>query len=202
MWVAGIILLLLLWMVFIRRDYRPDESVFAITGRWITPDRTAILKAVTFLGNHKFLIPANLFLIGFLLYRKKKKLALTVLIVALSSLLLKIGLKELFQRPRPASPLVDGITNYSFPSGHALMGIALYGLLIWMIRQQPGERWRRNGLIIFLVLLILVIGFSRIYLRVHYATDVIAGYCIGILWLWCCLRLTSKLRGIGLVPEQ
>lgn len=186
----------LMWFVFVQKSRGLDETILQGIAPYIRSGRTAFMKGVTFLGNHKFLVPANLLLIGLLLFRKEKAMALTVFIVAISSLLLKLGLKELFQRPRPADPLVDGITNYSFPSGHALMSIAFYGLLIWMAGQYIKNRSLRNGLIIFLVLLIGLIGFSRIYLRVHYPSDVIAGYCIGILWLWCCLRVTSRIRPV------
>lgn len=184
----------LMWFVFVQKSTTLDETILQGIAPHINSGRTAFMKAVTFLGNHKFLVPANLLLIGILFFRKEKAMALTVFIVAISSLLLKLGLKELFQRPRPADPLVEGITNFSFPSGHALMSIAFYGLLIWMLPRYIKNRSLLRGLSIFLILLIGLIGFSRLYLRVHYPSDVIAGYCIGILWLWCCLRVTSGIR--------
>lgn len=187
----------LMWFVFVQKSRALDETLLQSIAPYIRSGRTAFMKAATFLGNHKFLVPANLLLIGILFFRKEKGMALTVFIVAISSLLLKLGLKELFQRPRPADPLVEGITNYSFPSGHALMSIAFYGLLIWMAGKYIKNRSLRIGLIVFLVLLIGLIGFSRLYLRVHYPSDVIAGYCIGILWLWCCLLVTRRFHPVS-----
>lgn len=191
---AGILLLLMMWMVFIQKDKSMDEAVFAFTEPRRTDARTSCMRVITFLGNYQFLTPANLLLVLLLFYRKQKTLALTALVVALSSLLLKIGLKELFHRPRPEDPLISGIVNFSFPSGHALMSVAFYGLLIWLLPRFIKNKGFVTGLTLFLLLLILLIGFSRIYLRVHYASDVIAGYCIGIIWLYCCLLLTKRWR--------
>lgn len=107
--------------------------------------------------------------------------------VLLSSLLVMSLLKSLIKRQRPPDPLVDGITNYSFPSGHAFMSVAFYGLLIWYATIYIRTKWLQRVVIFLLLLLIAAIGFSRIYLRVHYATDVIAGICLGFVWLDFCL---------------
>ena len=181
-----IVLLFITWLVFINRNKAFDQSVFTLISPYITPDRTAWMKVISFFGNHKFLIPANLVLIALFLLRKKKHIAWQVTFVAFSSLALKLGLKELFQRDRPEDPLVNGITNFSYPSGHALMSVAFFGLLIWIadlyIRNTV---WRRISFAVS-ILIILLICFSRIYLRVHYATDVIAGLCLGTCWLYFC----------------
>ncbi|MBK8143394.1 MAG: phosphatase PAP2 family protein [Chitinophagaceae bacterium] len=89
-------------------------------------------------------------------------------------------------------PLVAGITNFSFPSGHAFMGITFYGLLIWMIAVHVKNKWQKGLAITLLSLLIIVIGLSRVYLRVHYTTDVLAGFSIGFLWLIACLNIIEK----------
>ncbi len=183
----------IIWLVFIARNTAFDEKVFNAIALHITGYRTSFMKFISFLGNHKFLIPANLLLIIVLLLVKKGNMAWRVAVVALSSLGLKFGLKELFHRPRPDDPLVQGITNFSFPSGHAMMGVAFYGLLIWLAIKYIRNKAARVSVIILSVLLILLIGFSRIYLRVHYTTDVIAGFCMGTCWLYFCLWLTGKI---------
>lgn len=171
-----------------------DQHLLDQISSGISSGRTRFMKALTFLGNHQFLIPANLLLMAGFWLRKEKGMVWTVLIVALSSLLLKLGLKELFRRPRPDHPLVEGITNYSFPSGHALMSVAFYGLLIWMAFRYNRPTPARHFIILILFLLIGLIGYSRLYLRVHYPSDVLAGYCIGTAWLWLCLHFTRRLR--------
>jgi undecaprenyl-diphosphatase len=103
-------------------------------------------------------------------------------------------LKGLFDRERPTVPLLFHAKGLSFPSGHALMSVTFYGLLIYMILKgvrNPVLKWTLIGL---LILLIIIIGCSRVYLRVHYATDVIAGYCIGFLWLVFTVWMLNKIE--------
>ena len=99
------------------------------------------------------------------------------------------GLKALFHRARPEA--VFASLGYSFPSGHAFAAVTLYGMLVyWLARGQ--ERPRAVGVWGAGILLILLIGFSRIYLGVHYASDVAAGFAAGLPWLWGCLALPSR----------
>ncbi|HTM92598.1 MAG TPA: phosphatase PAP2 family protein, partial [Flavisolibacter sp.] len=94
----------------------------------------------------------------------------------------------------PSVPLLFEAKGLSFPSGHALMSITFYGLLIYMIFKSvknPALKWT---LISLLIILIIIIGSSRVYLRVHYATDVIAGYCIGFLWLVFTVWMLNKIE--------
>jgi undecaprenyl-diphosphatase len=161
-----------------------DQEVFAYLKSHINPKNSDIMLFFTFFGTHKFLIPANLVLIAYFLFVQKHKwYAIKIPAIALSSLLLMFGLKHFFNRPRPDVPLIFKAEGLSFPSGHALFSITFYGLLVYIIFKSnfhPALKWT---LIALLVLLMPVIGFSRVYLRVHYASDVIAGFCVGFMWL-------------------
>jgi undecaprenyl-diphosphatase len=207
-WVVTASLLLLtmiISVVFVAGNSTPDEKVFNTITRYITEPRTNFIKDISFLGNHKFLIPANLLLIIYFVTKKNKWGAVTVAVVELSSLGLMSFLKNMIGRHRPAYPLVDGINNFGFPSGHAFMSVAFYGLLAWWAAASIKNKLRQRAVVTLLIMLILVIGFSRIYLRVHYTSDVLAGYCIGICWLIFCLWLIEKIRnckrGSGLVQK-
>ncbi len=173
---------------------RFDNTIFNLITPHITDSRTRLMKFITFYGNHGFLIPANILLVLFFIVRKDKWMAITIGVVALSSLGLMSLLKNTTQRHRPSDPLVPGITNFSFPSGHAFMSVAFYGLLIWLAIYYVSVKWKRYAINAFLMLVILVIGFTRVYLRVHYASDVIAGYCAGILWLLFCLFMMQQIQ--------
>lgn len=171
-----------------------DQKVFAYLQSHISPENNDIMLFFTFLGTHKFLIPANLVLILFFILKKHKWYAIKVPAIALSSLLLMFGLKHLFHRSRPDVPLIFHAEGLSFPSGHALFSVTFYGLLVYIIYktlQNKGVKWT---LIVLLLLLMLVIGFSRVYLRVHYATDVIAGFCMGVIWLVFAIWLLNKIE--------
>jgi undecaprenyl-diphosphatase len=104
------------------------------------------------------------------------------------------ALKHLFNRPRPEIPLLYEAKGLSFPSGHALMSVTFYGLLIYIVFKTYRDKDWKWIVISLLLLLILIIGFTRIYLRVHYTTDVIAGYCIGFLWLVFAVSMLNRME--------
>lgn len=194
--------LFVVWLVFISDRNYLDQKIFSLITPHITESRTRLMLAFSFLGNHQFLIPANLALIAFFLVGKNNWAAIRITVVSLSSLCLMSLLKNLFHRLRPANPLVTGITNFSFPSGHAFMSVAFYGLLIWWAASTMKNKWQRRIVISSLLLLILIIGFSRIYLRVHYATDVIVGFCIGFVCLVVSLTILEKLKERSITPVK
>jgi undecaprenyl-diphosphatase len=191
--IALLTLILVVWLVFITNNTKPDQVIFDMIAPYTNGEITGWMKTISFLGNHRFLIPANLVLIAFFLFTKKHNDALLVTIVALSSWGLMSLLKNYTQRFRPPYPLVDGITNFSFPSGHALMSVAFYGLLAFFAYREIKKSLLKAIILIMLIALIVLIGFSRIYLRVHYTTDVIAGFSIGICWMFACFWLVQKI---------
>lgn len=161
-----------------------DQQVFAYLQNHINPENNSLMLFFTFLGTHRFLIPANLVLIAYFVFIQKHKwYAIKIPAIALSSLALMFGLKHFFHRPRPDVPLIFKADGLSFPSGHALFSVTFYGLLVYIIYHSVENKAVKWILITFLLLLMPVIGFSRVYLRVHYASDVIAGFCVGFIWL-------------------
>ncbi|MCX6317217.1 MAG: phosphatase PAP2 family protein [Bacteroidetes bacterium] len=189
---ASLLFITITILVFVQHSQWPDDPVFAFISPYRNADFTRSMNFVTFYGNHDFLVPANLLLVILFFVRKNKGLAWFTLVTALSSLGLMSLIKNLVQRHRPVAPLVSGVTNYSFPSGHAFMSVAFYGLLIWLaLTYYSKDKWKQRLLILFLLLLIFTIGFSRIYLRLHYTTDVVAGLCLGTMWLLILLTLAE-----------
>lgn len=200
--VALTLIFFLVWVVFVYGSNPFDQKTFNLISPHITESRTRIMRFISFLGKHSFLIPVIFLMIAWFLFKKNKWMAIRTAAVLLSSLLVMSLLKSLIKRQRPPDPLVDGITNYSFPSGHAFMSVAFYGLLIWYATIYIGNKWIRRMVIFLLLLVIAAIGFSRIYLRVHYATDVIAGLCIGFVWLDFCLWFIDKKQSSGSALQQ
>jgi membrane-associated phospholipid phosphatase len=145
---------------------------------------TRFMQGITFLGNHQFLIPANLLLIVYFLFVKNRRwYSVKVPVIALGGVLLMYILKQIFNRSRPLVPLLEPVQGLSFPSGHALMSMSFYGLLIFIVWENIQNRFWKWLLSFLLMTLILLIGFSRIYLRLHYFSDVMAGFAAGIIWL-------------------
>ncbi|HUR12818.1 MAG TPA: phosphatase PAP2 family protein [Flavitalea sp.] len=172
-----------------------DFAVFKLIEPHITNVRTGIMNSISFLGAHSFLIPANLILIAYFLFIKKRRwYSIKIPVVSLGSLLVMMGLKRFFSRPRPDNPILREVSNFSFPSGHAMVSFTFYGLLIYLVWQNVRNLWLRWILVISLVCLIIAIGVSRIYLRYHYATDVLAGFCLGLIWLVISIAVITRIE--------
>ncbi len=182
---AAVIAILVFLLRKHMRKYKPvDLAIFDKLQPHVTPARNRIMLFITFLGKHQFLIPANLLLIVYFLFVARQNwFSIRIATIALSSLVLMLLLKNLFRRRRPLSPLLKAVKGLSFPSGHAIIAVTFYGLLIYILSHEITIDWLRIIVIILLLLLIISIGYTRIYLRVHYTSDVLAGFIIGLLWL-------------------
>lgn len=181
------------------RKYKPlDLAVFERLRKFPNARRNRFMLFMTWLGKPEFLIPANLVpIVYFLLIPRKSWVSIRVLAIALSSLVLMFVLKALFRRKRPLSPLLQAARGLSFPSGHAIMSVSFFGgLIAWTIHSDLTAE-TKIMLVIALVVIILLVGFSRVYLRVHYASDVIAGWVIGLIWLLIALTVVGNAEQIS-----
>jgi membrane-associated phospholipid phosphatase len=145
---------------------------------------TTLMQGVTFMGSIIFLLACcGVIIIGFIYVRWWPALALLVVTMG-GGFLLDVLLKLIFQRPRPVSLLGTPIPHsYSYPSGHALLSFCFYGVLAFIIKTRSSSRAIRLSAWLMTVLLVTLIGFSRIYLGVHYASDVLAGYSTAFIWI-------------------
>jgi undecaprenyl-diphosphatase len=114
------------------------------------------------------------------------------------------SLKIFFSRPRPDHPVYEAARGFSFPSGHAMSAMTFYGLIVYLVWKNVENRALRWLLTILLVLFIFLIGLSRVYLRVHYASDVMAGYSLGLVWLISSLWVMNKIENYTQknIPEE
>ena len=149
---------------------------------------TFIMLFITNFCNPIILILLSLVI---LLICKDKKMGLIIIINLLVSILLNIIFKWIIQRDRPLEDFLIIESGYSFPSGHSMVSMAYYGLIIYFIYKKVEDKRVRNVLMILIGLLILAIGFSRIYLGVHFASDVIGGFLISIIYLVCAIKLLN-----------
>lgn len=177
-------LIFLIRRIFIVKTNAFDQHAFDLFSSLVSDANTQIALIITFCGSYVFMVTAWLTLLGYYLFvRKNKWYFIRTLIIALSNFGLMVGLKIFFNRPRPLIPLLNEIPGLSFPSGHAFMGTIFYGLLITIVYREVSTVWKKWILIFILVCAILLVGFSRVYLRVHYLSDVLAGFCFGTLSL-------------------
>ena len=187
-------------IILIREVFAPtqpvfDQQAFDYLSGYITNANTKIMECFTVLGSHKFLIPA--FLIFFAWYyfiRRNSWYFIKIVTIAVCNLLLLFWLKFFFNRPRPLIPLLKEVPGLSFPSGHAFMGLTFFGLIIYIVYREVSNKWIKWITILALVFIILMVGLSRVYLRVHYASDVVAGYCFGIISLVILLTMLKQIE--------
>lgn len=146
------------------------------------PFLTAILKSVTYLGEWSVVLAVAVVVSIFLTAKRKKIQAVILAFTTLGGISSAFVLKELIHRQRPVSGLLTE-TSYSFPSAHAVISVAFYGLIIYFLWQRFPSRKIRILKIVAGLTLVFIIGFSRVYLGVHYLSDIMGGYLIGSIWL-------------------
>ncbi|MCK1992006.1 phosphatase PAP2 family protein [Peribacillus muralis] len=161
-----------------------DSKVMALIQGWESPLLTGIMKFFTYIGSTGSIIVLSLFILFFLYKVLKHRLELILFIVVMAgSPLLNVLVKLCFQRTRPDLHRLIEIGGYSFPSGHAMNAMSLYGILTFLLWRHIKARAGRIVLIVIGTMMILAIGISRIYLGVHYPSDIIAGYLAGGFWI-------------------
>ncbi|MDM5452332.1 phosphatase PAP2 family protein [Peribacillus simplex] len=161
-----------------------DEVVIALVQGLESPLLTSIMKFFTYIGSTSALIILSLFILFFLYKVLKHRLELILFsAVIIGSPLLNFMVKLFFRRARPDLHRLIEIGGYSFPSGHAMNAFSLYSILTFLLWRHITAKWARVLLILFSMTMILSIGISRIYLGVHYPSDIIAGYLAGGFWI-------------------
>ena len=150
---------------------------------------TSIFKVITNLGGGLFIIVLafSLFLII-----KRREVGLVIFANLGIITLLNLLLKNIVSRPRPSDFRIIEESGYSFPSGHSMISMAFYGLLIYLIYKNFKNKYIKWSLIVVLSLLIILIGISRVYLGVHYLSDVLAGFLLAISYLIIYISVINK----------
>lgn len=165
---------------------------------WVYSCRNGLLNAifipVTYMGNWQTITLLALILLAVPAVRYR--IGLPFAVISLASTGIYKLVKELFQRPRPelAVRLIEQ-GGYSFPSGHSMNCIVCYGILIYLLRRYCPNKQTANVLTVLLSLLILLIGFSRVYVGVHFPTDILGRWSLGSAFLFLCIMILERIRG-------
>jgi undecaprenyl-diphosphatase len=161
-----------------------DYSVRTAVHHLATPNRTAFMIAMTDIGSWMVVVPLAAVVLWILRERQQRRETVLLIVTIVGAVVLDACLKLAFHRARPhpffGFPLPR---SYSFPSGHALFSFCFYGVLAWIATRYLAGRWQRALVWITAVILIGLIGLSRIYLGVHYPSDVVAGYLAAGVWV-------------------
>lgn len=165
---------------------------------WVYGLRNPILSkifiTITYMGNWQSITLLALVLLA--VPKTRKNIGLPFAVISLASTVCYKLVKECFQRPRPdlAVRIIEQ-GGYSFPSGHSMNGLVCFGILIYLIRRYCPNRKTANVLTAFLALLIVLIGCSRVYVGVHFPTDILGGWSLGLFCLMAVILILEKIRG-------
>lgn len=161
------------------------------------------MRDFTALGGIPFLVLLTLAVSTYLFLDGKGRIALLVLLAVAGSLILSSALKHGFQRPRPdLVPHGSYVYTTSFPSGHSTMAAAVYLTLGTLLARVQARRRQKAVLLAFALLLTVLVGASRVYLGVHWPTDVLAGWTAGGTWALVCWFLARWLQKRGQIEQE
>ena len=176
--------------VFHKEIMMKDIIGYKLVSTFLISDfATPIAKFITNFGGAIFLIIVTIIL--FILI-KNKKIGFSIISNLVIVTILNQLLKNILQRPRPNEFRIIEKTGYSFPSGHSMVSMAFYGYLIYLIYIYVKNKYLKWTLIVLLSILICTIGISRIYLGVHYTSDVLGGFLISISYLVIYISAVNK----------
>jgi hypothetical protein len=176
--------------VFHKEIMNGDIIGYEIISKFLISDFvTPIAKFITNFGGAIFLIVLTIVLF---IVIKNKKIGVSIFSNLVIVTILNQLLKGILQRPRPTEYRIIEETGYSFPSGHSMISMAFYGYLIYLIYKYVKNKYIKWISIVVLSLLICTIGISRIYLGVHYTSDVLGGFLISISYLVIFISSVNK----------
>jgi membrane-associated phospholipid phosphatase len=162
---------------------RFDSFVRAAIHQHATPGLTHLMMGFSFIGSVGAVSVLCVVILSAFLYFRRVRLAALLAVTMIGMAALDFTLKLAFHRPRPVAFFGPSPSSYSFPSGHAFGALCFYGVLAAIFAARAPEKAAKSCIWTGAVLLIGMIGLSRIYLGVHYPSDVIAGYCAGAVWV-------------------
>ena len=169
-----------------------DLNIYKFFSENIINDKlTPIVKVITHIGGAKIVLVLTLLAI-ILIKGLKNKLFLLTGIVGTAGL--NVVLKHIIQRERPNINRLIPEKGYSFPSGHSMMSMAFYGMLIFLIFKYVKNTALKWTLIVILTILLSTIGITRIYLGVHYPSDVIGGFLVSLTYLFILTEIYNKVK--------
>ena len=174
-----------------------DDSIYNFLMGFRNDFLDAFFKTITHLGDTVVIMIIVVVMLIFL--NKKNRIILgstTILTVGLNQ-----GIKHILRRPRPEHLRLIKQGGFSYPSGHSMIAICVYGIMIYLINKNVKNKKIKLTLTILLTILILAIGISRIYVGVHYPSDVLGGFSLSLVILILNLTFTDKIYG-GILNEK
>ncbi len=161
-----------------------DEATRAAVHQLASPSLTTIMRGISFLGSTRFLFAATTVAVLIFIFRRWKREAILMAVTMIGGSILNVTLKLAFKRMRP-EPFFDLPTprGFSFPSGHSLASFCFFGALAVLLNARIKSRRLRLAISTTAGVIVFLVGLSRVYLGVHFPTDVIAGFTSALIWI-------------------
>jgi len=186
--ISAVLFTIITYFIFSDKINYLDTSVHSYILGIRNDNLTSILLTITNISSAYALIVLSILL---LIIIKEKKIPLLITLNLICSYALNILTKEIFTRPRPEGINLIEESGFSYPSGHSMVSMAYYGFIAYLIYKKQTNKLVKTIIIISLLLTILLVGFSRIYLGVHYLSDVIGGFLLSIFYLMIFIKYTN-----------
>lgn len=183
---AGICFIVFLYLLFslmsngsLFFDNPIMQSAYSLRNKGLS----LLFKFITFLGDSKFIVLISVVCAAFFYFYKKDKYAgILFLVNTVNTAILNQGIKFIVRRPRPENLIIDE-DGFSFPSGHAMMSMCFYALVIYLIWKSKLNKDLKIIITALIIYLIYIIGFTRIYFGAHYPSDILGGYMITLTYM-------------------
>lgn len=178
---------------------RPDDPAVPIGPAWMAE----VMRDITALGGPTVIVLVVSAVAGFLIFDRKLGAAALVLLTTTLGFVVSEVLKAVFDRPRPhVVPFLTSAISSSFPSGHSMMSAVVYLTLGALLTRMVRSRWMKLYFLTIATTLSILIGISRVYLGVHYPTDVLAGWSAGLVWAAGCWLVARWLQQRGQIERS
>jgi undecaprenyl-diphosphatase len=165
-----------------------DVKIMEYVHNNTTPGILKFMRFISFIGSANFLLPVTAMIISYTLIKKKYYISKLLLLSTLGSYILNFILKQIFHRTRPIEYFLVKQGGLSFPSGHSMVTMSLYSTIAFLLAKKVKDKGKRRLIYTISFVMICLMGISRIYLGVHWPTDIIGGFLIG--YVFYCLSIT------------
>lgn len=175
----SILLMLIIGLLYDKLNFL-DQTIYNFIIRFKSSFLTSFFKFITFFASIEWFVILGIII---LIFNKDRKLNLVMILYLIFIALITFFMKSLFIRERPYDLMIIEEIGYSFPSGHSSVSLAFYGFVSYLVYKSKLVKGKKILLISLLLAFSFLIGISRIYLGVHYPSDVMAGFMVGIIYL-------------------
>lgn len=169
-----------------------DVNIMEYIHNNTNPIILSLMKFISFIGSERFLFPAVTMAIAYTLVKKRYYISKLLLLSTLGSYLLNYLLKQIFHRTRPIEYFLVNQGGLSFPSGHSMVTMTFYSTLAFLLAKKVDNNRKKRLIHIIAFVMICLMGISRLYLGVHWPTDVIGGFLAGYIFYYLSIRLVKE----------